>query len=70
MASRRAGKALPVEPSRPTIVVGGIRYMTLREYADWKRVSYWTVRREKLRGKIKCERIGKCDRIPVRVGQG
>jgi hypothetical protein len=51
-----------------TVVVNGVRYMTLKEYAAWKRVSYWTVRRAKLRGEIPSERIGKSDRIPVRIG--
>jgi hypothetical protein len=51
-----------------SVVVNGVRYMTLKEYAAWKRVSYWTVRRAKLRGEITTERIGKSDRIPVGIG--
>jgi hypothetical protein len=80
MAFRRAGGrsklgrrppiSLKPKPAKvaATVVVNGIRYMTLAEYAAWKRVSYWTVRRAKLRGEIESERIGKSDRIPVRVG--
>jgi hypothetical protein len=68
MASRRARKVLPAaKVAADTVVVNGIRYMTMAEYAAWKHVSYWTVRRAKLRGEIKSERIGKSDRIPVRV---
>jgi hypothetical protein len=48
-------------------VVNGIRYLTLQEYADWKRISYKSAWRAKQRGEIPVERVGKSDRIPVRV---
>ena len=65
MKSRSKPKAA-AHPKR-SVVVGGKQYLTLREYAEWKRVSYWTVLRAKRRGEIQVERIGKSDRVPVLV---
>jgi excisionase family DNA binding protein len=69
LKAKRAGRTAVCAP-KPTVVVDDIRYMTIREYAAWKCVSYWTVRRATKRGEIPVERIGKTDRIPVRVGAG
>jgi excisionase family DNA binding protein len=42
-----------------------IKYLTVIEYADWKRVSLRTVRNEIKKGRIKAEKIGREYRIPV-----
>lgn len=42
-----------------------VKYMTIDEYAEWKKVGVQVVRREIGKGKIKAEKIGRSWRIPV-----
>ena len=42
-----------------------MRYLTVAEYAEFKRVSVRVVRSEIGKGRIKAEKIGKEYRIPV-----
>jgi hypothetical protein len=59
--------ARPARTIKAPIVVNGIQYMTLKEWAAWKHVSYKTAWRAKSRGEIPLERIGRTERIPVKL---